>query len=46
MAEYTSAGPSGTATNGTNMNGSSDTSFPTTAPITASNEAAKTLWYV
>jgi hypothetical protein len=46
MAEYTPAGPPGAAPNGSNMNGSGDTNFPTTAPVAASNEAAKTLWYV
>ncbi|KAK4249477.1 hypothetical protein C7999DRAFT_12693 [Corynascus novoguineensis] len=43
MAEYTATGPPGTAANGPNMNGSSD-SFAPAPPMTASNEAAKTLW--
>ncbi|KAK3309796.1 uncharacterized protein B0T15DRAFT_481344 [Chaetomium strumarium] len=45
MADYTVAGPSSAATNGNNMNGSGDSGFSQTAPMsTTSNEAAKTLW--
>ncbi len=46
MAEYTATGPPGAATNGSAMNGSGDGGFAPPAPMPASNEAAKTLWYV
>lgn len=46
MAEYTATGPPGATTNGSNMNGNGDTNFAPPAPMPASNEAAKTLWYV
>lgn len=44
MAEYTTPA-TGAPANGATMNGSSEQGF-TTAPMPASNEAAKTLWYV
>lgn len=43
MAEYTTP-VTGAPANGATMNGSSEQGF--TAPMPASNEAAKTLWYV
>jgi hypothetical protein len=44
MADYTSAGPSGAAPNGQNLNGTGDSAFQAATMSTTSNEAAKTLW--
>ncbi|KAL2136190.1 hypothetical protein VTI74DRAFT_5068 [Chaetomium olivicolor] len=44
MADYTAPGAPGAPANGTNMNGSGDAAFAPSAPMPASNEAAKTLW--
>jgi RNA recognition motif-containing protein len=44
MADYTAPGAAGAAPAGTNMNGSTDSTFAAGAPLPSSNEAAKTLW--
>ena len=42
MADYTPT--AGAPANGTNMNGSGDSTFTAGTPMSASGEAAKTLW--
>ncbi|AEO70667.1 uncharacterized protein THITE_2132116 [Thermothielavioides terrestris NRRL 8126] len=44
MAEYTPTGPTGPVSTAPNMNGSGDAGFSATSQMSASNEAAKTLW--